>query len=229
MKKLLLLFFAIFISVPTFAQDPNIVGTWYLQGFTVDLGDTQFISKNSAPQNPSITIDENFNFIGIGACNTFSGIFNYITGSDDSYLHENFTVTTNDCENSNYNNFEEQYFSYFDDSITESLRIIGGGTELYMETFPGFGMVFQNTPFLGIKENELNNFKIYPNPVRDVLTIASDNLLIENYKIYSTNGTLILSKINSQNNIDVSGLANGIYFIEVTSESGNKVQKFIKE
>ena len=65
------------VSIALYGQDPDMIGTWYLRGFTADLGDTEFIDNEDAPQNPTLIINADFSFEGIGACNTFSGQFMY--------------------------------------------------------------------------------------------------------------------------------------------------------
>jgi uncharacterized protein (TIGR02145 family) len=78
---------------------------------------------------------------------------------------------------------------------------------------------------------ETNSFKIYPNPVRDNITIDCDNLSnIANqpYTITDALGKIILKgKLNEGNNsINVEQLSNGIYYLKVAT---NKASKFIKE
>ncbi|HBY66315.1 MAG TPA: hypothetical protein DEG69_00210, partial [Flavobacteriaceae bacterium] len=69
----------------------------------------------------------------------------------------------------------------------------------------------------------------YPNPVSETLFISSENNNIEKLNVYSTNGKLILSEIENTKQLDVSTLSNGLYFVEVTSENGTTVQKFVKQ
>ena len=73
------------------------------------------------------------------------------------------------------------------------------------------------------------NVKIYPNPVKDRLNLP-DNLLINSVKLMDISGTEIAKYriMSNQNSIDVSGLKQGIYFIEIRSEKVIKVIKFVK-
>jgi len=78
-----------------------------------------------------------------------------------------------------------------------------------------------------INTNETNNdkLKIYPNPVKSVLTIISSENK-NDFKIYALDGKLLKSgKINSKQ-IDVSFLISGEYLLKVDDE---KVIKFIKK
>ena len=83
-------------------------------------------------------------------------------------------------------------------------------------------------------ENELfyNNYSVFPNPVtsENVLTVSSNNDNNFSYKIYSSNGRLVLEGVskNKQKNIDVSSLSKGIYMLQVINKDGVLSSKFIK-
>ena len=79
---------------------------------------------------------------------------------------------------------------------------------------------------LGVEDNVLNDFSLYPNPAHDVLNIESQQE-IETVKIYNLQGQLI--KEVSTNSIDVSNLNTGLYFVQVTIEGKSITKKFIKE
>lgn len=77
-------------------------------------------------------------------------------------------------------------------------------------------------------ENIEQNILLYPNPTNGLLNIESD-YNIELIKIYNAIGQLIILSENPQNTIDLSSFENGIYFIEIKTESGTKTQKIIKQ
>ena len=77
-------------------------------------------------------------------------------------------------------------------------------------------------------------FAIYPNPTTEVLNIASksaDN--ITKVIIYDTTGKMLHEQVfedsNSQQQIDVSSLAKGIYMIEVSTLRAAQIVKFVKK
>jgi hypothetical protein len=73
---------------------------------------------------------------------------------------------------------------------------------------------------------------VYPNPVSEVLNIDVDSSnLNSKVNLYSITGQLLQSfSINeTENTIDVAGLAPGIYFLEIKSDLGTERQKFIKK
>ncbi|BCY27518.1 T9SS type A sorting domain-containing protein [Flavobacterium okayamense] len=69
-----------------------------------------------------------------------------------------------------------------------------------------------------------NEFKMYPNPVQNVLTIES-NSDIENIEIYSLEGKLVLK--SNQKQIDVQSLVSGIYLLKINSMNGEVIYKKI--
>lgn len=86
---------------------------------------------------------------------------------------------------------------------------------------------------VGINNN--NGLSIYPNPVVSTLFINEDNTTspIEGVAIYDVTGRMILNKTNQssvgQVTIDVSGLANGTYYIRATTTDGILIQPLVKQ
>ena len=77
-------------------------------------------------------------------------------------------------------------------------------------------------------ENE--NFRSYPNPVKDVLNL-SYNKTISNVSVFNLLGQEVMIKsINSnQSQIDMSGLTVGTYLVKVTADNQVMTIKVIKE
>ena len=82
---------------------------------------------------------------------------------------------------------------------------------------------------VGIKNYELRNtnYVIYPNPTTGKLTIRNEKSEVRNVEIYDIYGKKLshFTFHNSHFTIDISHLANGMYFLKI----GNFVQKIIKE
>ncbi|NVK51447.1 MAG: endonuclease [Flavobacteriaceae bacterium] len=75
----------------------------------------------------------------------------------------------------------------------------------------------------------INEFSIYPNPVTSsVLTIKMDALHAKNYKIVNTIGQIVLKGKLTSNQINVSQLKKGIYFLEITTPEEKMIQRFVK-
>ena len=80
---------------------------------------------------------------------------------------------------------------------------------------------------IGLEENNAIKVELYPNPVNDVLTVKGDNIV--KVAIFSALGQEIIS-VENRNEIDVTSLNNGLYFVRVTDVNGNvSVNKIVKE
>ena len=84
---------------------------------------------------------------------------------------------------------------------------------------------------LNIDDFVSNELKVYPNPVKNLLNVVSNNSTVESILVYDLLGKTILSKsVNGTSTmIDVSGLSNGIYLVKVVAAQGEKVFKIVKE
>lgn len=83
----------------------------------------------------------------------------------------------------------------------------------------------------GIEESALAKVEIYPNPANNMVNIkANSSLFGTDYFVYDNLGrALLLGKITSENtSIDVSNLAQGIYFLSI-KENLKQVFKLVKE
>lgn len=79
--------------------------------------------------------------------------------------------------------------------------------------------------------NELfiqNNFKVYPNPAADYVTIEYDEnagVQLRGVQILDSSGKWIRSVKDNFFQIDVSGLSEGIYLFVIQTDKGNKTEK----
>tara|TARA_R110002110_G_scaffold95109_9_gene245856 strand:+ start:615 stop:1577 length:963 start_codon:yes stop_codon:yes gene_type:complete len=103
-----------------------------------------------------------------------------------------------------------------------NLFSISADNEYYTDDFNFGDQIIAN-----VEENTLANFSVYPNPANDEVNILF-NEDIEEVRIYDLSGKLLLSGF-SERVVDVSVLATGLYFIELSSLKGKSIQKFIKE
>lgn len=78
-----------------------------------------------------------------------------------------------------------------------------------------------------------NELGIYPNPMKDLITIETKDVsfLNQNYKIYNISGEVIFEGklFNSTERIDASSFTNGTYLFVVKIENNNYILKLIKE
>lgn len=92
-----------------------------------------------------------------------------------------------------------------------------GGLSLYMSSI--------DSSTSSIKNNISNNFKIFPNPIDDVLNINNYKLTL--YSVFNLTGQKVKT-IYSENQIPLKDLEDGIYFLSFKNDDQNVVLKFIK-
>lgn len=98
------------------------------------------------------------------------------------------------------------------------------GVDEYIWSGVNTTLAYQKNTILGAQEFSIKTLRIYPNPVQDKLYIAGDNIP-ELLSVYNALGQKVMMVENTENGIDVSGLANGIYMVQ----TGKSATKFIKE
>ena len=78
---------------------------------------------------------------------------------------------------------------------------------------------------------EIENFKIYPNPITDFLTIENNNPGNYNLQLFKINGQAVYTFNNITSNtfkLDANSWENGVYYILITSKNESIVKKIIK-
>jgi len=101
---------------------------------------------------------------------------------------------------------------------------------LWVATAAGGALIPLPTNDLSINGNNKTVFTAYPNPVKDVLYLEFPQAVDQfNAKVVDVSGRVISTVNNFSNGIDVSGLASGMYMIEVTADGATNAIKFIKK
>jgi uncharacterized protein YuzB (UPF0349 family) len=114
--------------------------------------------------------------------------------------------------------------------------IISGENNIELNTLPqlynqGIVKLYRNISetSLGIDDFDNPGFSLYPNPVKDILTINAKQA-IGNITIYNILGQEIKSYKNLTNNkMDVSGYPKGFYIMNAKINGNIKSIKFLKE
>ena len=92
-----------------------------------------------------------------------------------------------------------------------------------------FAYVTEDCEVLSVSENDPQKFSIYPNPTSSKIYVSGNSLEVASVKIFSTQGKLIQKLNNISDEIDVSQLNSGMYFVEIrTFEGVRNIRKFIK-
>lgn len=72
---------------------------------------------------------------------------------------------------------------------------------------------------LGVKERELSNVSVYPNPAKGMVNVSVEGKA--NFQLFNISGQSVMNKeINGNTSIDISNLNSGMYFSRITSETG---------
>ena len=94
---------------------------------------------------------------------------------------------------------------------------------------------YENLHPLGVNENALLDFSVYPNPTSGVLTVQSKTAIVQ-IEIHNLLGQLVISNSNhppagrAGNTIDISSVSQGVYFIKLKDENGDfGAQKVVKK
>ncbi len=134
----------------------------------------------------------------------------------------------------NYDGFSADWHSYYVNSNIDGGTIVSSWASLYQADFDGMQRVqgvtidigpFENGDLVTVPKNDNNLFyNIYPNPTKAKLNVETEKS-IESLMLYSIKGELILTKINEDNTIDLSGFSKGMYLLKVEFENGESVTK----
>ncbi|MBU8883903.1 choice-of-anchor J domain-containing protein [Kaistella sp. DKR-2] len=84
-------------------------------------------------------------------------------------------------------------------------------------------------PQLAVSDNAKSQLSVYPNPVKDVLNIASADAKITSVSFYSVDGKLVKEVSKDVKNINVNDLKSGVYVVTVKASNSEKTFKVIKE
>lgn len=87
-----------------------------------------------------------------------------------------------------------------------------------------------NSNLLAVNANALNDFKLFPNPAIDQLSISVENLNNCHVIICNSLGMIVLEKdlSGSDAQLDIQSLSTGSYVVQLTGESGSSHQTFVK-
>lgn len=80
---------------------------------------------------------------------------------------------------------------------------------------------------LGVSDNELITTLIYPNPAKNIVTIEVPQEVISSIQISDIKGSILASEVvnKSKKALSISHLSSGMYFVNITTQSGNTAVK----
>ena len=80
---------------------------------------------------------------------------------------------------------------------------------------------------LATSETSLNKVQLYPNPVKDVLTVSS-NKKVNTISVYNAAGQLVKT-VENTNTVNMSNLSAGVYVVKTEVEGKTETSKVIKK
>jgi len=197
----------------------NISGTWTQIG-------SDIVGENPMDQSGgSISLSSDGTIIAIGA----TGNDNAGNAAGHVRVYQNTSNTWSQVGSDiNGEAAQDLLGSSVSLSDTGDKLVIGATTNFTSTTKNGYAKVYDLSGVLSSDKFTKTSFTIYPNPATDVLNISLENdVLLENVTIYNNLGQKIKSL--KQNTVDVSTLAKGLYFVEVTTNQGKASKKVIVE
>ena len=95
----------------------------------------------------------------------------------------------------------------------------------------------EQTTNVGIEDHLSSHIALYPNPANDVVNVqcTMSNVQLKGIEVIDIYGKVVCTVVGANNysplptRINVSGLANGMYFVRVTTEEGTVTKTFVKK
>ena len=109
---------------------------------------------------------------------------------------------------------------------------LGNGTNTgnYPQHYAQYTPIAVNCAPLGIGDEQISHFSVYPNPVKSTLNIHnSENISIKQLQIINVFGQMVYQTSNIDS-VDISNFPSGIYFLKIFDEQDNFYSvKFVKQ
>lgn len=182
--------------------------------------DTSFTIPNGYNLSAtSIIIDNNDKIIAGGFQTSVSGNGNYLARlNSDGTFDSNFSTGTDFDNAINTLSFQ-----------TDGKILVGGWFSSYNGVDREKIIRLNNTNALSSSSYLLeNNFKVYPNPFLDFLTIDSELFTSFKYDIVDSFGKLIKSGSTKFKKLNLVDLNSGIYFLKCYNDTDFVIRKIIK-
>jgi uncharacterized repeat protein (TIGR01451 family) len=150
-----------------------------------------------------------------------------ITANKVEFIFENINLPFDDANNDGYVVFKIKLLP----SVIENIPFSNEASIYFDYNFP----IITNSATsvigtLGTPNLDLTNqFTIFPVPAGNVLQIQSnDTIEIRTIEIYNNLGQLVQKELGNQQNIDVSQLTKGSYYLKIKSNDSSYTKTFIK-
>ena len=91
-------------------------------------------------------------------------------------------------------------------------------------------VLIKDDKVLGLDLLDSNNYSLYPNPAKDIITLKS-NSTISRVTIVSISGAVVKTNVDECNeaHINISDIKPGIYILRAQTKNGLIIKRFIKQ
>ncbi len=107
------------------------------------------------------------------------------------------------------------------DTYAGTVTIAGAGAENLTVNLNG-----EVTAAASVKQDNIEGLAIYPNPARDIITVASNSSAVKNIIISDITGKKVIETATAQN-VDVTSLKAGVYIIHIAQEGKTALRKLV--
>lgn len=108
--------------------------------------------------------------------------------------------------------------------ITANLSVFGFPVPVPY-SFNGYQI---NINYLGLVETKFEHISIFPNPAKDMIYLKELNHKMDAIEIQDASGKSVLSKKSDLNELNISSLEKGIYFIKIYFNENQESIRFVK-
>lgn len=130
-----------------------------------------------------------------------------------------WTPTANQWVETEITNILDTY--HVEDFKFRILFLSSGGNDVYIDDI-------NLEDIIGIGEENLVDFEVYPNPFQDQIQIQGDVTQVLNYEMYTTDGKQISSGLISNGVIQTESIPKGMYILRLITAKGVQELKMVK-
>ena len=108
--------------------------------------------------------------------------------------------------------------------------IVGNGGKSTAKDDPtdSVELTLREQDLTSVNNKSSGGIEIYPNPATNFITINATNSNIETVQIVNITGDVVVESRTNSNQVDVSHLPTGVYFVQLFSTKGVNSLKFVK-